>query len=65
MCALFEKYDPFAALLLVENTDPDGKHLEYKDTEGKLFARVAKVYKEGGFLNLFPAVQHLRFSRNW
>ena len=51
--------DNFIAALLVENTDPNGKHLEYRDMEGTVFARMAKVYRKGGLFNLFPKDNHV------
>jgi hypothetical protein len=53
------QHDTFVVVLLQENTDPNGKHLEYRDLQGAVFAKVAKVYRKGGFLNLFPKDSHV------
>ena len=43
----------FAAIRLIENTDPNGLDMEFEDERGTVFARVAKVYKKGGLFGLF------------
>ena len=49
----FLQCNAFFALRLIENTDANGLHMEYKDAQGVVFARVAKVYKKGGLFGLF------------
>ncbi len=55
MNSLFSQHESCVLALLTEMTDSNGKHMEYKDKDGKVFLKMAKVYKKGGFLNLFPA----------
>jgi hypothetical protein len=56
---------PFPALdrcvlhLLQEKTDPNGKHMEYKDAQGVVFARMVKVYHKTGLFGLFNADNHV------
>ncbi len=41
--------------LLQEKVDPNGKHMEYRDVQGVIFAKMAKVYKKTGLFGLFNA----------
>ena len=52
MVSPFIDRSDFAAIRLIENTDPNGLHMEFKDEQGTVFARVAKVYKKGGLFGL-------------
>lgn len=54
MNPIFPPLTSCVLLLLQEKTDPNGKHLEYRDSQGKLFAKMTKVYKKGGLFGLFP-----------
>lgn len=54
MNPIFPPLTSCVLLLLQEKTDPNGKHLEYRDSQGTLFAKMTKVYKKGGLFGLFP-----------
>jgi len=41
--------------LLQENYDRNGKHMEYRDVQGVVFATMAKVYHKTGLFGLFNA----------
>ena len=49
----FLNRDSAATFLLPENTNPNGKHMDFRDPQGNTFAKMEKVFKEGWFLGLF------------
>lgn len=51
----FPQCGAFMAVRLAENTDRNGLHMEYRDPDGTVFARIAKVYKKKGLFGLFNA----------
>jgi len=54
----FPPTNPCYLRLLPESYDPNGKHMEYYDSQGKLFARIAKAHKTGNaFMHLFDVFQ--------
>jgi len=49
----FPQCGAFMAVRLAENKDRNGLHMEYRDPDGTVFARIAKVYKKKGLFGLF------------
>src|ERR1043165_8602940 len=55
----FLPWDACVLALLPENVDRNGKHMEYRDMQGVVFAKMAKVYKKGGLFGLFRTDDHV------
>lgn len=53
----FTTRDSCLVILLQEAYDPQGKHLEFRDRDSTLFARMEKVNQKGNFLALFDVFQ--------
>lgn len=55
----FLQQNDYVATRLIENTDPHGMHMEYRNTQGVVFAQVAKIYKKSllfGLIHLDSSV---------
>ena len=55
----FLKCGSCVATRMPENIDIRNLHIEYRDPQGVVFARFAKVYKKTGLFHLFNADSHL------
>jgi len=53
----FTTRDSCLVILLQEAYDPQGKHLEFRDRDSALFARMEKVNPKGNFMALFDVFQ--------
>src|ERR1700729_1514907 len=55
----FPNLDRCVMARLQENTDPNGKHMEYRDAQGVVFAKMAKVYHKTGLFGLLNAASYV------
>ena len=55
MNSLFGQRTNCNMIFLVENVDPHGAHMDYRDDQGVVFAKLAKVYKHGWLAGFFSS----------